>query len=235
MQAEDRLIIALDVDNIDSASEAVSELKGTVKNVKVGGLLFSSCGPAAVDMLRREGMEIFLDLKLHDIPSTVENVSRALCRMDIKMFDVHASGGGAMIEAAVKAASESPGKPLVLAVTVLTHFNSRMLKSDLGINREVPEHVLSLASLAVSSGAGGIICSPHEISIIRKAFGDRITIVTPGIRPEGAETDDQHRIFTPGRAAAEGADYIVVGRPVMNAPDRKKAAEEILRSIDERI
>lgn len=232
MLAEDRLIIALDVDNIESAAEAVSELRGTVKNFKVGGLLFSSCGAESIKMLRGEGMEIFLDLKLHDIPSTVGNVSRTLCQMDIKMFDIHASGGSAMIGAAVKAASESPGKPLVLAVTVLTHFNSRMLKSDLGINRNVPEHVLSLASLAVGAGADGIICSPHEISFIRKAFGEKITIVTPGIRPEGAEAYDQHRTFTPGKAVAEGADYIVVGRPVMNAPDRRKAAEDILRSID---
>ncbi len=230
MLPEDRLIVALDVDRMDSAREAVSELRGTVKNFKIGGFLFTSCGRESVRMLRGEGMDVFLDLKLHDIPSTVENISRAICAMDVKMFDIHASGGSMMMKAAVRAAADSSVKTLVLAVTVLTHFDECVLIEELGIGRGIGEHVMALASLSVESGVDGIICSPREIAPLRKTYGDKITIVTPGIRPAGAAADDQHRVFTPERAVKEGADYIVVGRPVMNAPDRRRAAGEIIRA-----
>ncbi len=137
-----------------------------------------------------------------------------------------------MIKSAVAAAGASDKKPLVLAVTVLTHFENDTLKTELGVSRSITEHVLALASIAIEAGADGIICSPHEIGPIRKKFGGKITIVTPGIRPEGSDLDDQHRVFTPARAVGEGADYIVVGRPIMNSPDKRKAAESIIRSMD---
>jgi orotidine-5'-phosphate decarboxylase len=234
MRPEDRIIIALDVSCMEEARKAARELKGAVRHFKVGGELFTSCGRDPVKMLRDSGLEVFLDLKLHDIPNTVERVSLAICAMNVKMFTLHASGGSAMIKAAVRAASASENKPLVLAVTVLTHIDGRTLKDELGIGRELEKHVLKLAVTAVDSGADGVICSPREISVLRKTFRDNITIVTPGIRPAGTDINDQSRTFTPGRALDEGADYIVIGRPVMNAPDRKKAAENIIKAIKAR-
>lgn len=232
MIAEDRLIVALDVNDMKTALEAVNQLAGTVNNFKIGGYLFTTAGPDSVKAVKEAGGEVFLDLKLHDIPSTVGNVSRAICSLGVKMFDIHASGGSRMIRSAVDSVSNSVQKPLVLAVTVLTHFENEMLRTELGVVRNITDHVLALASIAVESGADGIICSPHEIAPIRREFGDKITIVTPGIRPEGSDLDDQIRVFTPAEAVGEGADYIVVGRPIMNSPDKRKAAENIIRSMD---
>ncbi len=230
MSAEDKLIVALDSGGMESASGVVRELEGLVKNFKVGGYLFTSCGHDALRMVGGAGADIFLDLKLHDIPSTVENVSGVICTLGVKMFTVHAGGGSLMMKAAVRAAEAEPG-PLVIAVTVLTHLDSAML-NELGVARSLEEHVGALAGLALDSGVDGLVCSPREISFLRKTFGLKPLIVTPGIRPEGAGRDDQTRIFTPARAVSEGADYIVVGRPITRAPDRRRAAEMIIRSID---
>ncbi len=231
MSAEEKLIVALDSGDMESASGVVRELEGLVKNFKVGGYLFTSCGHGALRMVGGAGADIFLDLKLHDIPSTVENVSGVICGLGVKMFTVHAGGGSLMMKAAVRAAAEAEPGPLVIAVTVLTHLDSVML-NELGVARSIEEHVIALAGLALDSGVDGVVCSPREISFLRKTFGSKPLIVTPGIRPEGAGRDDQTRIFTPGRAVSEGADFIVVGRPITKAPDRRRAAEMIIRSID---
>jgi orotidine-5'-phosphate decarboxylase len=230
MSAEEKLIVALDSGDLESASAVVRGLEGLVKNFKIGGYLFTSCGHDALRMAASAGAGIFLDLKLHDIPSTVENVSGVIRGLGVKMFTVHAGGGSLMMRAAVRSAKAGSG-PLVIAVTVLTHFDSAML-NELGVERGLEEHVIALAGLALDSGVDGIVCSPREISSLRKTFGQKPIIVTPGIRPEGAVRDDQTRTFTPAMAVSEGADYIVVGRPITRAPDQRRAAEEIIRSID---
>lgn len=232
MRGEERLIVALDSPSTEEAEKIFRELSGSVKFFKVGLELFIAGGKSSVEMLRFSGKEVFLDLKLHDIPNTVGRASKAICGMDISMFTVHASGGALMLKAAAEASSSSLKKPLVLAVTLLTHLEEQVLREQLGVSRNVEQHVLSLASTAVESGAGGIVCSPREISAIRGKFGSGTVIVTPGIRPDGAEAGDQRRTCSPGTAVKLGADYIVVGRPITAAPERKKAAERILRSID---
>src|SRR5882672_3920324 len=209
---QDRLIVALDVDSLDPAAALVDALHGTARRFKIGSQLFTAVGPAAVEAVRKRGGEVFLDLKFHDIPNTVEGAAREAVQ-------------------GAREAAQTLGlpRPLVLAVTVLTSLDRQALASELRVASSVEGHVLHLCGLAQEAGLDGNIASPHEIAAIRRAMGARWAIVTPGVRPAGSETNDQSRIATP-RAAA-GADYLVVGRPITAAADPAKAAAAILEEM----
>jgi len=232
----DRLIVALDVDSLDRATGLVDALAGQVTRFKIGSQLFTAAGPAAVDAVRKRGGEVFLDLKFHDIPNTVEGAAREAVRLGVFMFNVHASGGRSMMRAALHGAAEAAQalgvpRPLVIAVTVLTSFDRAALAGELHVASSVEGHVLHLCVLAREAGLDGNVASPNEIRAIRNAMGHGWTVVTPGVRPAGSEHHDQSRVATPRAAVEAGADYLVVGRPITGAPDPARAAEGILSEM----
>ena len=249
MQAKDRIILALDVDETDEAMSLVRQLAPHVGAFKVGMQLFNSVGPDIVRHIRDLGGRVFVDLKLHDIPNTVAAASRIIARLGCFMYTVHAAGGSAMIQAAADAVSdwqhesgestEPEGRaltPIMLAVTVLTSIDQNQLEKELLIKgMSVQDVAVRLARMAQTSGAGGVICSPHEIAAVRAACGPGFKIVTPGIRPVWHGSNDQKRITTPADAVKLGADYIVIGRPVTRAPHPASAAIRIAEEIDETI
>lgn len=202
--------------------------------LKVGLELFTSEGPRAVIELREAGARIFCDLKLHDIPNTVAGAVRALARLKVAMLTLHASGGRAMLEAARKAADEfqAGDRPALLGVTVLTSLAAADLE-EIGFSRSASEQVLALAELCRRAGLDGVVAPAAEAAAIKKALGQDFLVVTPGIRPRGSEPGDQRRIATPAGAVISGADYIVVGRPITEAADPARAAEQIAVEIAE--
>ena len=232
----DRLIVALDVDSLDRAAALVDALHGTARRFKIGSQLITAAGPAAVEAVRKRGGEVFLDLKFHDIPNTVAGAAREAARLGVLMFNVHASGGRAMMTAAAEgaaAAAKELGvrKPIALAVTVLTSLDRGALSRELGVASSVEGHVLHLAALAAASGLDGCVASPNEIAALRTNRGPAWVIVTPGVRPAGSAAGDQSRIATPGAAARAGAHYLVVGRPITAAPDPATAVAAVLREM----
>ena len=234
-QAKERLIFALDVDELAQARRWVRELRNHVGVFKVGKQLFTRCGPEVVTMIRDEGGEIFLDLKYHDIPNTVAMAGIEACRLGVKMFNVHALGGREMMSETARKAKESChaaglAAPLLLAVTILTSSTDATLR-EIGIDRPVAEMVPRLAKLAQEAGCGGVVASPLEVRQIRVACGPEFKIVTPGVRPAFASADDQKRIMTPGEAISAGADYLVIGRPISAAAEPMAAAQMILDEI----
>ena len=232
----DRLIVALDVDSLDRATGLVDALAGQVTRFKIGSQLFTAAGPSTVEAVRKRGGEVFLDLKYHDIPNTVEGAAREAVRLGVFMFNVHASGGRAMMGAAARGAAEAAHtlglpRPLVIAVTVLTSLDRAALARDLHVASSVEGQVLHLCTLAREAGLDGNVASPNEIRAIRNAMGHRWTVVTPGVRPAGSEHHDQSRVATPRAAVEAGADYLVVGRPITGAADPAQAAEGILSEM----
>lgn len=233
MKPADRLIVALDAPDAVSAEKLVSKLSPVVSNFKVGKELFTACGPSVVEAVRRAGGRVFLDLKFHDIPNTVAGACAAGSRIPgVFMLNVHAAGGRAMLEAAAKAVRENAKgeRPLLIAVTVLTSLSETDLK-ETGVDRPLEKHVESLAALAKAAGLDGVVASPRETAMIRKACGPDFKIVTPGVRPSWAAAGDQKRVMTPAEAVAAGADYLVVGRPITGDPDPAAAARRILEEI----
>jgi len=207
---KDKIIVALDVHTIKEAERLVDILNPYISVFKVGMELFYSCGPKAIDLIKKRDKDIFLDLKFHDIPNTVKNSVRAVTRFGIFMFNVHAQGGTDMMKAALEGAEEESDRlgidrPRILGVTILTSIESS------------EESVLSLASLTKESGIDGVVASPQEARTIRKELGKDFLIVTPGIRPAGSEKGDQKRTATPREALDAGVDYIVIGRPITKA------------------
>ncbi|QQS42244.1 MAG: orotidine-5'-phosphate decarboxylase [Acidobacteriota bacterium] len=233
-----RLIVALDVSTADEALEAVSELRGEVGAFKVGLQLFTSEGASLVKRLAASGIEIFLDVKYHDIPNTVAGAAAEAAKMGIWMFNVHASGGSEMMKAALGAANdacerESLRLPKIVGVTVLTSSDRQAL-SETGIEQTVEERVLQLSELTAKCGLHGVVVSPFEARMIRDSLRvPGFEIVTPGIRPSNATHDDQKRVMTPAQAASAGSDYLVVGRPIMGAGDRVEAARQIVKEMTE--
>jgi orotidine-5'-phosphate decarboxylase len=228
MDAKDRLIVALDVDSKDRALALVETLTPHVGMFKVGKELFTSTGPEAVRSIVAGGGRVFLDLKFHDIPNTVAKAVGAASQLGAFFVTLHASGGRAMLEAAA-GALPAEGTQL-LAVTVLTSHSDESLK-ETGAQGTVSETVRRLAVLARESGIDGVVCSPHEVALIRESVGDDLVIVTPGIRPRGSAKGDQARVTTPGEARKLGCDYIVVGRPIVAAESPVDAAKSIVDEL----
>ncbi len=229
----EKIIVALDVSNKEEALSLVRQLKDT-KIFKVGLQLFTAEGPPLIQNLHELGKKVFLDLKLHDIPNTVAGAVRMGVRMGIHMMTLHASGGKEMMAGAACAAKEEAerlgqGAPLLLAVTVLTSLKDEQLK-DIGIPADTKSQVLNLAGLAHQSGIEGIVCSPKEIEAIKRTYKKDLTVVAPGIRPKWAAAQDQKRILTPAQAVQKGADYLVIGRPIIQSPSPHDA---FLRILDE--
>jgi orotidine-5'-phosphate decarboxylase len=225
--ALDRLIVALDFPNAGSALALVDRLEGSTSWFKVGLELYIAEGNSLVAELKRRGCSVFLDLKLHDIPNTVAGAVGSAARLGVDMLTVHAAGGPAMLEAAAAAAKERPD---LLAVTVLTSMDSAQLEAT-GVLDGPSVQVERLATMAVSCGVEGIVCSPVEISNLRRRVGSEPLLVIPGIRPEGTASNDQRRIATPAAAIASGASYLVVGRPITQAADPFSAAQAILAEM----
>jgi orotidine-5'-phosphate decarboxylase len=231
MLARNRLIVALDVPNATQARQIVQSLSESVNTYKVGKQLFTAEGPQLVRDLVSSGRKVFLDLKYHDIPNTVAEAVRSAAELGVTMLNVHASGGSRMMKAAVEAAAQSATKPLVLAVTVLTSLSDADLQ-EIGVTGNALSQVLRLAALARYAGCGGVVASAREAKEIRREMGEGFAIVTPGIRPAGADVGDQSRILTPAEAIASGATYLVVGRPIVQAKDPIAAACGIMEEIE---
>jgi orotidine-5'-phosphate decarboxylase len=230
-----RLFVALDVPRLDEAVGLMDRLQGVAGGAKIGSQLFTAAGPAAVEAARTRGFRVFLDLKFHDIPNTVAGAVREAARLGVFMLNVHASGGLAMMRVAAEAAASTAAglrvdRPLCLGVTVLTSLDRRALQRELGVPLAVEAHVLHLAGLAREAGLDGCVASPQEVKPVRLALGARWVIVTPGIRPSGP-SDDQVRTATAAAAVRAGADYLVVGRPITQAPDPAAAAAAIVEEI----
>ena len=236
-RTRDRVLVALDVERLEDAARLLDTLAGTVTGCKIGTQLFTAAGPAAVEMARKRGFRVFLDLKFHDIPNTVAGAVREATRLGVFMLNVHASGGVAMMRAGATAAADCAHalgvpRPLCIGVTVLTSLDRHALDREVGVGATVEGHVLHLAACAREAGLDGCVASPREIRALRVAMGDRFVIVTPGIRPAtGQSADDQVRIATPAAAVSAGSDYIVVGRPIVAAADPRAAAIAILQEL----
>jgi len=223
------VIVALDFADGESALRLVSRLGESCRFYKVGSELFTAAGPAIVEALRNDGCHVFLDLKLHDIPNTVARAILRIDEMGVRITTVHASGGRAMMEAAVEAAGVSCG---VFAVTVLTSLDDSALAEVSGQNAgTVSDAVLRLAALSSSCGVRGVVCSGHEASALRNRFGPTLELLVPGIRLAGDDVGDQSRVVTPAAAVAAGADYIVIGRSVTAADDPPAAMQMVLEQI----
>ena len=235
---KEKLIVALDVDNLDKAIQLVEQLQPHVGMFKVGMELFNAEGPKAVRMITERGGKVFVDLKFHDIPTTVARAARVLTKHGASILNVHAGGGLAMMQAAASAVQDEAAAleiepPKVIAVTVLTSMDQIALNSQLNIPGTVEEQVVRWARLAQQAGLHGVVASPLEISAIKKACGEAFDIITPGIRPVGVKKNDQERVMTPNRAVQLGATYLVIGRPITGAEDPVKAAEAIVKEISE--
>lgn len=233
--ARARLIVALDVPTSDAASRLAERLKDRAGLFKIGFELFSAEGPVLARYLAARGSGVFLDLKFHDIPNTVRAASREAAALGVSMFNVHASGGTAMMEAAragAEAGCSGGKRPLVLAVTVLTSLSQRDLEA-IGMVGSAEAAVIRLARLAQAAGLDGVVASAQEAPAIRDACGPQFVIVTPGIRPAAAAVGDQARVRTPADAIRAGADYLVVGRPITAAADPEAAADSIVREMAE--
>ncbi len=227
-ESVNRVIVALDVPALAATVELAKRIGPHVGAVKIGSQLFTAEGPRAVAAMRELGLRVFLDLKFHDIPNPVAGAVRAAGGLGVWMLNVHASGGGTMLAAAVEAARAEPGRrPLVLGVTVLTSLDEGSLRETLGTARSLREQVRHLAQACRTAGLDGVVASPQEIGDIRAVCGRGFLIVTPGVRPAEAARDDQRRVMTPAEAVQAGADYVVIGRPILMAPDPIEAARRI--------
>jgi len=225
-----RVIVALDYPDARSAAELASRLDPELCRLKVGKELFTAAGPSLIEKLRGLGFGIFLDLKFHDIPSTVAGACVAAAELDVWMINVHALGGRAMMEAARAALSRRSAPPKLLAVTLLTSMGVTDME-EIGLAGGPQEAVLRLARMTQACGLDGVVCSAQETGALRRQLGGEFCLVTPGIRPAGAAHDDQERVATPRQAIAGGADYIVIGRPITRAPDPLAALRAINAEI----
>ena len=236
--AKDRLVVALDVDSANRALELFEALRDHVGLFKIGMQLFTAAGPDLVRRIVSSGGRVFLDLKYHDIPNTVAAAGIEATRLGVSIFNIHASGGSEMMKRTAEAVAETAAregltKPSVLGVTLLTSVDQETLR-HIGIDDEPATVVRRLALLAQTSGLDGVVASAHEIKIIREAVRNpSFVIVTPGMRSAGDPSHDQRRFMTAGGAISAGADYVVVGRPILNAEDPAKAARAILQEISD--
>jgi orotidine-5'-phosphate decarboxylase len=229
-QKQTELILALDCEDRESALDLIKPLQGHLKWVKIGLQMFTAYGLPFVHEIKSMGYHVFLDLKLHDIPNTVAKAILSLSSAQIDLLTIHASGGSEMCAYAVKARDESNPKLKLLAVTVLTSMNQKQMEA-LNVNKPVQDHVLDLAKISVDAKVDGIVSSTHELKLLRKTLGNDPLIVTPGIRPKGADLNEQKRVMTPFDAKELGADFIVVGRPIYKSEDPLASVISILEDI----
>ena len=222
-----KIIVALDVDTKEKALELVEQLRGEISFFKIGLQLYTAEGPEIVRTVLATGAKVWLDLKLYDIPNTVARAVESASTLGVQMLTIHLSGGSEMIRAAAAAGANNV---LLLGVTVLTSATEQTLR-EIGISNAVDGQVLQLARLGVEAGVGGLVASPHEIRMLRREFGDKIKIVVPGIRPSGSAADDQKRVMTPREALDQGADYLVIGRPITAHPQPSEATLKILKEL----
>lgn len=233
-QARRRLIVALDVADSKSAMRLVAELEGTCQWFKVGLELFVAAGPAVLEPIIERGHNVFLDLKLHDIPNTVAGAIRSAAGLGVRMLTLHAGGGPVMMAAAKAALAGVANPPELLAVTVLTSMDSGQLHS-VGVDRTPGSQVELLAKIGLEAGIRGFVCSPHEVAALRALTGPEGVLVIPGIRPAAAAIGDQKRVAGPAEALRLGASYLVVGRPITQALNRAEAANAILEEMAEAV
>ena len=219
--SDQRVIVALDYADADAALAFCRQVTPRDCRVKVGKELFVSAGPRLVETLARDGFDVFLDLKFHDIPNTVMGACKAAAQLGVWMLNVHALGGRAMLEAARAASTAGPSRPKLIAVTLLTSLTARDLP-EVGLMGTAESASARLALLARECGLDGVVCSAQEAALLRRTCGTDFCLVTPGIRPTGSADDDQRRVMTPGAAIAAGADYLVIGRPVTRGPDPRR-------------
>jgi orotidine-5'-phosphate decarboxylase len=231
-EARKRLIVALDVPDAASAAQLVGQLEKTCHWFKVGLELFVAAGPAVIEPLVARGHSVFLDLKLHDIPNTVAGAVRSAAALGVRSLTLHAAGGPAMLAAARGALDGFTDPPELLAVTVLTSMDGHQLSAT-GLDRSPAEQVELLARMGLGAGIRGFVCSAQEVAALRALTGPEGVLVVPGIRPAGTAIGDQKRIATPAEALRQGASYLVVGRPITQAPDPAAAAESILEEMAE--
>jgi orotidine-5'-phosphate decarboxylase len=231
------IVVALDVDSAAQALTLVETLRGTAGMFKIGKQLFTAAGPDIVRRILALGEKVFLDLKFHDIPNTVARAGIEAARLGVGIFNVHALGGSKMMKAVAEGVNETAEReritrPLILGVTVLTSHTQDSL-IEVGIQRRLEDEVVHLARLCAASGLDGVVASPHEIAPIRAAVDNpAFVILTPGVRPAGAALNDQSRVMTPAEAIAAGASFLVIGRPITEAPDPAEAARRIREEIE---
>ena len=228
-----KIIVALDFAEKKQALDFARKTTPAQCRLKVGKELFTSCGPALVEELVAEGYDVFLDLKFHDIPNTVQKAASAAAKLGVWMLNVHALGGSAMMQAAREGVEIVARRPFLIAVTVLTSMSEQDLR-DCGIDKPLPQLVRQLARNTLESGLDGVVCSAREAVELRADIGDAALLVTPGIRPEWARADDQQRIVTPRQALDAGASYLVIGRPITGHADPAAALQQISESIAQR-
>lgn len=228
IQARERIIVALDVPDRRAADSLLDRLDGHLSWVKIGLQLFTREGAAIVEMARDRNLRVFLDLKFHDIPQTVAHAVESVLGLGVSMTTLHTLGGPAMMREAALAAQGS--ELLLLGVTVLTSMDAEQCEA-VGLSGGIEERVLRLGALAEAAGLGGLVCSPLETAPLRKAIGQNLRIVTPGIRPSGSALGDQKRVLGPAEAVAAGSDWLVIGRPITHAPDPAEAFDQIVAEI----
>ena len=230
--SDPKIIVALDFPTSGSALTLAQKLDASKCRLKVGKELFTSSGPLLVEQLQKLGFEVFLDLKFHDIPNTTAQACKAAAALGVWMVNVHALGGKRMMEAAREALEKVERRPKLIAVTVLTSMAQEDLHG-IGINSSPAHMVTLLAGLAHDSGLDGVVCSAQEATILRQQYGKEFALVTPGIRPSNAAANDQSRIMTPRAALEAGSSYLVIGRPITQAPDPLQALQEIIQETGE--
>ena len=228
--ADCKVIVALDYADAASTLNLVNQLDPALCKLKVGKELFTAAGPQLVEKLIAKNFQVFLDLKFHDIPNTVKNACEAASNLGVWMLNVHASGGSAMMQAALEGVNKSKHQPYLIAVTVLTSINQASL-NEVGIETSVENHVLKLAKLTENAGLHGVVCSALEAQLLKKHLKNDFLLITPGIRPASASLDDQSRVLTPRQALQMGANYLVIGRPITQASSPKQALLDILEEI----
>lgn len=228
-----RLIVALDVDSFDEARSLIGLLGGSVGWFKIGPVLFMREGPRVCELVRKSGSQLFLDLKFHDIPNTVQGAVKGALALGAQMITLHASGGPTMLSAARAAAEDAGQRDVILvAVTVLTHLSPAEFNATFASTRPVEESVVALARVAKEGNMSGVVASARELPAIKQAMGRDFVVVTPGIRLPDAKQDDQTRVVTPEQAIRDGADYLVVGRPIIAAKDPLAACREVISRME---
>jgi orotidine-5'-phosphate decarboxylase len=233
--SKEKIIFALDVEHFTEAQRWVTLLKDQVGMFKVGKQLFTHSGPKVIDMIRKKGQKVFLDLKFHDIPNTVAKAGEEATKLEVAMFNLHALGGFEMMKKTVEASRATAKelgipKPFILAVTILTSMDEDAIK-EVGIQGPILEEVGRLAFLSMKAGVDGVVASPQEIGVIRKRCGEKFLIVTPGIRLPSEKKDDQKRTLSPKEAISAGANYLVIGRPIKESKDPLETVQKIVEDI----